>query len=506
MHLVVTLLGATILFADPGTALSIAAPGQPILPIRLQKESAEPPLPPGLQPQSDEPQLPPGLEEPSDAPELPPGLEKKEGGEPELPAGLTDTREEGARPEEDAQREMPSQFTGFWEGRLGGRIGDDEHERDLSIAETRIQLEWEKHFTSFSFNLTADILYDGLADRHRVDLEKGEGFVDLREANIAFSPAAFMDLKAGRQIVTWGTGDLIFINDLFPKDFKAFFIGRDEEYLKAPSDALKLSLFSDWVNLDLVYTPRFDADRFIDGSRISFFDPAQGRIVGRNAIIGVDQPDETYEDDELAVRLFRNIAAYELAFYGYKGFWKSPAGTDPGTGLATFPRLSVYGVSLRGPVGKGIANFELGYYDSRDDSDGDDPFIRNSEARFLVGYEREIGKNLTLGLQYFLEYMLDHDAYLKTLPAGAPRRDKDRHLLTGRTTLLAMNQNLTWSLFAFYSPSDKDAHVRPKAHYKINDNWSVEVGANLFNGKDDHSFFGQFKQNSNVYAGIRYGF
>jgi hypothetical protein len=74
-----------------------------------------------------------------------------------------------------------------------------------------------------------------------------------------------MDVKLGRQILTWGTGDLIFINDLFPKDWISFFIGRDTDYLKAPSDAIKVSLFGEQANLDIVYTPQFDSDRFIEG-------------------------------------------------------------------------------------------------------------------------------------------------------------------------------------------------------------------------------------------------
>ncbi|MHC4544612.1 MAG: hypothetical protein ACYSYL_08810, partial [Planctomycetota bacterium] len=67
------------------------------------------------------------------------------------------------------------------------------------------------------------------------DLVEEQGDFDLREAYIFTQPLEFMDLKVGRQILTWGTGDLIFINDMFPKDWKSFFIGRDTEYLKAPS-------------------------------------------------------------------------------------------------------------------------------------------------------------------------------------------------------------------------------------------------------------------------------
>ena len=66
-------------------------------------------------------------------------------------------------------------------------------------------------------------------------------WIDPREAWLSTQPLDFLDLKAGRQVVTWGTGDLLFINDLFPKDWQSFILGRDEEYLKAPSDTVKVA-------------------------------------------------------------------------------------------------------------------------------------------------------------------------------------------------------------------------------------------------------------------------
>jgi hypothetical protein len=69
-----------------------------------------------------------------------------------------------------------------------------------------------------------------------------------------------------------------------------------------------------------------------------------------------------------------------------------------------------------------------------------------------------------------------------------------------------MNQNLVLSLFAYYSPSDNDAYLRPHVRYKINDHWMVEAGGNLFQGAWNQTFFGQFENNSNVYAGVRFSF
>jgi len=61
-------------------------------------------------------------------------------------------------------------------------------------------------------------------------------------------------------------------------------------------------------------------------------------------------------------------------------------------------------------------------------------------------------------------------------------------------------------MFTYYSPTDADAYMRPNIRYKIDDHWTVEVGGNVFVGKDDHTFFGQFERNSNIYASLRCAF
>ena len=452
----------------------------------------------------EEPPLPAGLGDPEE-PQLPAGLGgTSSDSEPELPAGLGDG--EAPADGEDEDGASPFSLSGFWEARFGLRTRHDPHEKDASIAETRLHLDAEQYWGATRFKLATDLLLDPVADDYPPRLERGRGWLDLREANVTFTPASFLDVRAGRQILTWGTGDLVFINDMFPKDWDSFFIGRDMEYLKAPSDAVKVSAFSDTVNLDVVYTPRFDPDRFIDGRRLSYWNSTLGRRAGRDAIVSVERPDRWFTDEELALRLYRNVGGYELAAYAYRGFWKSPAGMSPVSGRATFPELSVYGASVRGGVGKGIGNVEFGYYDSLDDSGGADPLVRNGEVRFLVGYEQEIARELTLGLQYYLEHMLDYGGYRRSLPLGAPRADRDRHVATVRLTKMLMRQDLTLSLFAYYSPSDSDAHVRPRVGYKIDDHWSAEAGANLFMGSDRHTFFNQFARNNNVYVGLRYAF
>ncbi|MBN2676361.1 MAG: hypothetical protein JXR30_03875 [Alphaproteobacteria bacterium] len=404
-------------------------------------------------------------------------------------------------------------MSGFVESRFGMRTQDQDFQNDVSLAEIRSHLDLEYAPQAFTFKLSGDVLYDDV-EKDDFEIDRGAGWFDLREVNVSFRPLSFMDVKVGRQILTWGTGDMVFINDLFPKDWKSFFSGRDDAYLKAPSDAIKTSFFSDIANLDVVYLPRHNASRFIDGSRLSYFSPSLMRPVSNeDPEMVVDENNGWFKDDEVAMRLSRSLGSTEIAGYMHLGYWKTPEGMDV-LGTPFFPRLNVYGASVRSPFQGGIFNLEAGYYDSPDDAKGNNPFVRNSEFRGLIGFEREVATNLTLGLQYYTEIMQDYDAYLATLPLANLARDEQRDLITTRLTYMLNQQTLILSLFNYYSPTDEDGYVRPKVTYKATDAWTFEVGANIFWGKEtplpgdgyNTTFFGQFEENTNVYVSGRLNF
>lgn len=46
----------------------------------------------------------------------------------------------------------------------------------------------------------------------------------------------------------------------------------------------------------------------------------------------------------------------------------------------------------------------------------------------------------------------------------------------------------------------------PKIHYKFSDHWEGEVGGNVFMGKNDYTFFGQFEDNTNIYLALKWSF
>ncbi|PMR73174.1 hypothetical protein [Billgrantia endophytica] len=382
---------------------------------------------------------------------------------------------------------------GAWRTRSNPAIGDD-----MTLEELRLQLEGEYRADWGTVSVKADGVADGV---------EGEFTGEVREAMVNFSPAERLDVRLGRQVLTWGTGDLLFLNDLFPKDWQSFLAGRDDDYLKAPSDAARFSWYGEAINLDVVVTPHFEPDRYVDGSRLSYYDPARGTVVGAPPALAADAPSRTVDNAELALRLYGLAGAQEWALYAYRGFFGQPTAFDPERGVATFARLNSLGVSLRGPFKGGIYHLETAWYDSADDRDGNDPDVPNGELRLLVGYERKMATSFTVGTQYYLEWLQHYDDYATSHPFAADaRRDELRHLVTLRLSYRMLRDNLVLGVMNFYSPSDEDAFLRPTVTWRYSDNLQFNAGANLFTGQRDSTFYGQFEANSNVFLRARYSF
>jgi len=382
---------------------------------------------------------------------------------------------------------------GFVETGLGTRFNDDSlvaSRNTLEDIRWRFETEWQ--LNRYTIGLKADAGYDGI---------ENEWFGDLRDLSVEFTLGESTDLSIGRQVQTWGTGDLVFLNDLFPKDFQSFFSGRDDEYLKAPGDAIRLTRYSPKVNVDFVWTPVFEHDVYLTGERYSFFSPiAGGNVAPKFTAL---EPDKSLANGEFALRLFRTVEGREYALYGYRGFFKQPSALTTSF-EPTFAPMSAIGASFRRPAGPGLFNAEVSYYDSRIDRNGTDPLIPNDQLRLLAGYEWEAKPNFTVGLQYYVEWTLDHDELVVNSPFPQYEPDEQRHLITNRLTWRAGMDKHTWSLFTFYSPSDNDFYLRPQLTYRHSDQWSLSVGGNLFGGNTQHTFFNQLQDASNAYLRIQY--
>jgi hypothetical protein len=398
-------------------------------------------------------------------------------------------------PGDDWGADIESFLLGTYSRRTAGETPEGHR---FLLAEERLRLE----LSVWSENIEAEarIKLDGTHDSIA-----GEFDVDLREAYIDYSTGK-LDLRVGRQIATWGVGDLLFINDVFPKDWVSFFSGRPLEYLKLGVDSARMNYSSSALNVELMAITRFQPDALPTPRRFFLHDNFAG-VAERNQV----HPDTGFDHPEVALRVYRRVGSFDASAYAYRGYWRSPGQEPDDYDVPTqvrhfFPALSVYGVSAQGQAMGGVLSLEAGYYDSRDDNAGVNPAIANSEIRFLLGYQRQLAEEFILGVQYYAEVMMNFDAYERTLPNIATPRKKYRDIVTLRFTRYLKHQSWTLSLFAFYSPAEQDYLLQPRIDYRVSDMFSTTFGANLFGGEKQTGFFGQFDRNDNLYLTLRYDF
>lgn len=385
---------------------------------------------------------------------------------------------------------------------------------EYKLAEERMQLKLEANREPLHIFLKTDVLTDHIDKEAEIELR--EGYIDFTSSN--------WDLRVGRQVITWGVGDLIFINDIFPKDYVAFFSGRPMEYLKKGVDAVKIGIYPSFVSAELVIIPFFESDVYplyphtadiyparVHNGRFWVFDPRPATKEPRNHI----EPTTNIENTELALRVYRNIYGFDTSLYFYRGFYKRPyllPDRLPGpTELDYYhPELSVYGASLQGRALDGILSLEGGFYDSRQDRKGTEPQVPNQSTKFLIGYQRQIWEDFTAGLQYYMSYMLHYNEHVNNIDLRAPScpyETRIQDLIALRLTHLFMHQTFRLSFFAFYSPSYEDYLLNPEIKYNFTDSIWAAAGANIFGGdKYAYSQFGQMDKNDNIYVQARYEF
>lgn len=323
---------------------------------------------------------------------------------------------------------------------------ENANQGNLIWGDERLQLKGSYYLANIGFFAKSDFYHDWYEEDFDIDFR--EGYVDLTGGNFG--------LRAGRQIFTWGVGDLLFINDVFPKDWNAFYSGRPLEYLKIGVDSIKLDLYSSIANVEAIAIPFFEPDNL----------PRSGRF--HTGDMDADELSTTFDNTEYALRAYRYIGDFDVSMYLYKGFFRIPT-------AGFYPELKVYGLSAQRSAFGGVISAEYGYYDFDD-----------SESRFLIGYQKGFSGDLTIGLQYYYEQLRDY--------------------ITLRITKLLKYQTLKLSLFTFYSPDEEDFLIIPEVSYNFTDNLLGILGMNIFGGEKENTVFGRREKDDNIYVTVRYSF
>lgn len=393
-----------------------------------------------------------------------------------------------------------AQISGHAEFGLAARYSDEGpvDERVLS-AETRLLLE-RQWYGDWGEMLDLRVL--GIQE-----LRGGTEF-EIRQASLFIPLGRRFALTVGRQVLSWGPAQFEFVNDRFAKDFEAFFVGRDLEYLKAPNDAVRGRMFLGGLTVDAAWAPFFQADRLPDPRRFPVLDPTTGGPVFDPDFRSQLPPDDLAHGD-VHLRIDRPMGRWETALYGYWGFTGQPEGVRVADGepVVFHPRMAAAGLSLRGPVFAGVGWIEGALEDIREDGAGSDPALPSDRWQLLVGYQWSPAPTRTLMLQTVATGQIAGGALreaMRVVDPDHPRAESVHSRMQGSASQSFLEERLEAGARVLWGITERDVHWRLHLAYDYSDAVTVHLAYHGFAAGHPASRFGLLKDHDLVSVRFRY--
>lgn len=354
------------------------------------------------------------------------------------------------------------------------------------VNEQRAQLlgEWQP-LASVGVSVRADAFNDAAIGKTRLV---------AREAYLDYRASSQLSVRAGRQVITWGVGDYLFVNDIFPKNYDAFFTGKPFDHMKEAVDGVKVNAFAGDTELELVWArPRLDEG------------PAGQRFIASAIPAGVPLLDADRNGGDVALRLARKLGRWDAALYAARYHSREAGLYATGTGLLRDSvRTRHLGASATGNFGSGVVLAELAYSKSDIKPGGFNPYMPGERLKALLGYSRELGQDLSVSVQYHHEVELDYTSYRQGLAPSVAPADRLQQTAYVRVQQRLFHQTLGLGIQLFAS-FDGGKYANPFVSYSIADGLNLEAGANVFDGPAT-SRYGMMRNDKNVYASLRYSF
>ncbi|MDO8673001.1 MAG: hypothetical protein Q7O66_16460, partial [Dehalococcoidia bacterium] len=321
---------------------------------------------------------------------------------------------------------------------------------ELLKMENRAQLELVHAGARWDWHSKTDFVWDP---------DNRYSRVDSREAYLT-SRSSRLDLTLGQEIITWGVGDLLFLTDVFPKDWVAFITGAPIEYLKKGSILAKANYYVRGAGVEAIWIPVFEGDTLPSGNKLAFFSPFP-----TGASVREVDPPTTFGNSQVGLRVSRMIRDYDTSFYLYSG-WDPRPSPNFASSTLEYHRLKMPGLSFQGPFRGSLLSGEFAYYQTEDTS-GTNPAIPNPSLRWLLGLERTLARNRVVSFQFYQELMTNYGAYESSLPFGFPSQPRLDSVITARYRDTLRGETVKRTIFALYGPSQRD--------YFINAEWRQEL-------------------------------
>lgn len=307
---------------------------------------------------------------------------------------------------------------------------------------------------------------------HNAILKDRSGF-QLREAYAYYSDDHW-DVRAGRQIITWGVADALRLTDIIsPMDYTEF-LAQDYDDIRIPVGALRLRYSREKWSFEAVAIPVS-----------SFFEmPTDDKnpwSVGQLPI--GDMPSRRVYNMEYGGRLSFFLSGIDFSLSALHTWNKMPVFCD---GIGQYRRMTMLGADCSIPLSKFVVRAELAEY-----LDEQQTFGSAASTNALLGIDWYAGNDWTVSAQYAHKYIASGD---------------NRHsgLATFRISKELLHNTLALQSFAYVDVTNGGVYNRLSADYALNDQLHATLGYDFFQA--DRGTFAVYDKNSEVFVKLKYNF
>lgn len=324
--------------------------------------------------------------------------------------------------------------------------------------------------------------------------------IELREAFLQYSTESW-DLKAGRQIITWGIADGIRITDLIsPLDYTEF-LARDYDDIRIPVNAFRLKYIKPSYNLEVVFTPIpeffiLPVDEQNPWSFAKNFDTAY-------QFDFYNKPDKTIKNSEYGGRFSSYLSGIDFSVSFLHTWNKMPVfnysystNEDSVFVDAYYNKMDMLGIDLSVPISKFVLRLELAkYFGELQEINNNNPIDKNS-LNFLAGLDWYPGNEWTIMLQYSHKHISDFDNSLQV--------EENTSFSTLSISKNVFRSLLKLSTFSYLDLNHGGFFARTSGEYSLTDQIKLMAGYDWFYG--DKGDFSYYKDNSEYWVKAKYSF
>ncbi|WP_290939528.1 DUF1302 family protein [Fibrobacter sp.] len=384
--------------------------------------------------------------------------------------------------------ELSLQLNGFVDSYHALQLGSP---YKVMSSRTRLRLEMRANYGEASLFSSVNLAYNSLI--------KEQSGAFLREAYFDYA-GKYLEVKAGRQIVTWGVADGLRITDLIsPMDYTEF-MANDYDDIRVPVNAINLKYPGESFSAELVFVPVPEYFVMPSGEDNPWSMPVPEGV----SMDLSGTPEKHIKNSEVGTRLRFFLENLDFSLTALRTFNKSPvtiADYDPETKSVViqgiYKPMYVLGGDFSIPVSEFVVRGEMaGYFG--------EPIALNDSRRYrlrktfnaLFGLDWYAGDNWTFMVQYMHKIIMD---YRKELGM-----DQNTSMVTARISKEVLNNTLKLSVYGMYDIDNVSFYIRPAADYLLNDQITLSLGADILGGR--RGTFKTYEDNTQIWVKGKYFF